>query len=95
MVKIDIDIEKKIIAADAEMHADLEEILLDDGSQQEDIWGSNIYPFETGDDYLEFTSLINIRPSLGNMSMEVSLPDVRSRIKEIVDSLILRGDNAA
>ena len=46
MVKIDIDIERKIIAADAEMHADLEEILLEAGSKQEDVWGANIYPEE-------------------------------------------------
>ncbi len=95
MVKIDIDIERKIIAADAEMHADLEEILLEAGSKQEDVWGANIYPEELDDAYIEYTSLINIRPSVGNNSMEVESVEIRSKIKEIVESLILRSTNAS
>ena len=95
MVKIDVDVELGIIAADAEMHADLEEALLENGSQQQSIWGANIYPDETGDGYLEYTSLINIRPSVGNLSMEVESSNIRAIIKAIVDRLVVRGSHAA
>lgn len=39
MIKAVVDIEKEIIAIDAELHADLEGLLLDEGSRQADLWG--------------------------------------------------------
>ena len=58
LLKIVVDIEKNLIAVDAEMHADLEQILLKDGSAQQDLWGANIYPFRLEKDQIEYTSLI-------------------------------------
>ena len=71
MIKADVDVEKQIMALDAELHADLETLLLDSGSLQENIWGINIFPDKSPDECIEFTSLINIRPSQHNCSMEV------------------------
>jgi hypothetical protein len=84
MIKIVVDISRGILAIDGEMHADLEHLLLADGSSQENLWGANIYPAKKEDDFLEFTSFINIRPSQGNRSMEVIDPGIRAEIKEIV-----------
>ena len=58
LLKIVVDIEKNLIAVDAEMHADLEQILLKDGSALQDLWGANIYPFRLEKDQIEYTSLI-------------------------------------
>ena len=58
LLKIVVDIEKNLIAVDAEMYADLEQILLKDGSAQQDLWGANIYPFRLEKDQIEYTSLI-------------------------------------
>ena len=89
MLKIVIDIKKRILAIDAEMHSDLEELLLQEGSDQIDLWGANIYPEIDGDGFLEFTSFINIRPSAGNKSMEVQDKQIREKIKDIVLGLLI------
>lgn len=86
MVKAVVDLEKEWIAVDAEMHADLEKILLEENSQQGNLWGFNIF---WGDPYrIEFTSLINIRPAQGNRGMEVTDPVTRQKIEIITRKLI-------
>lgn len=90
MIKMVVDVEQEIIAADAELHADLEALLLDNGSRQCDLWGINIYPDKNEDDYIEYTALINIRPSQENRSMEVEDTSVRSKIREICARLLQR-----
>lgn len=87
MVKIVVDVERKLLALDAEMHADLEELLLENESSQQELWGANLY-FDRPD-YIEFTSLINIRPGQGNKSMEVMDPAIRQKMQDIVHALIL------
>lgn len=87
MVKIVIDVERKIIALDAEMHADLEQRLLEENSNQRFLWGANLYFDKPG--FIEFNSLINIRPGQGNMSMDLQDKKLQEEIKTIVDKLIL------
>lgn len=88
MVKIVVDIEKEFVALNAEMHADLEELLLENGSEQKNLWGANIY-FSKPDE-IEFTSLINIRPAQSNKSMEVLDPEIRKKMAHIVQKRITR-----
>ena len=88
LIKIVVDTEKEIIAADAELHADLEEFLLSKGSALEFLWGANMYPHKSGDDSIEYTAFINIRPSLNNRSMEIEDDDIRKKVKDIVNKLI-------
>jgi hypothetical protein len=90
MMKIVVDVKKEILAIDAEMHADLENLLIMNNSEQQNLWGANIYPFNEGDDYMEYTSFINIRPSQNNRSMEVKDVEIRMKIMQIVNHLILR-----
>ena len=68
MTKGVVDIEKEVVAIDAELQADLEMLLLKNGSKQEQLWGIDLYPDENGEDFLEFDSLINIRPRQNNRS---------------------------
>jgi hypothetical protein len=89
LIKIVVDIDREIIAADAEMHADLEEVLLSGGSSQEFLWGANLYPDKAREDFIEYTAFSNIRPSQHNRSMEVEDPEIRSKIKSIVEKLII------
>jgi len=88
MVKIVVDIEKEIIALDADLHVDLEQALLENGSEQKDLWGANIY-FE-GPLYLEYTSLINIRPTQANRSMEIEDPATQNKLSGVVQKLITK-----
>jgi hypothetical protein len=90
MVKAVVDVERGIMAIDGELHADEESLLLENGSKQASLWGINIYPDAAGDDWLEFDSLINLRPSQGNRSRGVDDPQVRERIKSIVWRLVRR-----
>ena len=90
MVKAVVDIDRGIMAVDAELHADEEGLLLENGSRQTSLWGINIYPEMAGDDWLEFDSLINLRPSQGNRSRGVDDPQIRERIRGTVSRLIRR-----
>ena len=88
LVKAVVDVDRGLMAVDAEMHSDEEALLLEDGSEQRSLWGVNIYPELTGDDRLEFDSMINIRPSQGNRSRGVDDEETRVRIRALVDRLI-------
>jgi hypothetical protein len=92
MVKYVVDVEREIAAVGGELHADAEQLLLEDGSRQEDLWGANYYPGRGEDGCIEFTSLINIRPSQGNRSMEIEDDAVRARVRELTNRLIGRGE---
>lgn len=87
-VKAVVDIERNIMAIDAEMHSDLEAALLNDGSLQYDIWGINLYPDKSRDEWIEFDSLINIRPKMKNMSRDVEDNETRNIIINIVEKLV-------
>lgn len=88
MTKAVVDIEKKIIALDAELHSDLETYLLENSSKQENLWGINLYPYKDKNDFIEYTALINIRPHQNNRSMEIEDQKIRKKIEEIVYNLI-------
>ena len=88
MIKGVADVKRHILAIDAELHADLERLLLEEGSAQEDLWGFNLWVEEEGEDFIEFDSLINIRSWQGNPSRDVSNPEVRVAIKSIVEKFI-------
>ena len=88
MVKAVVDVQRGLIGVDAELHADIEKALLAQGSQQSDLWGINLYPEMEGDDFIEFDSLINIRPTQGNRSRDVLDPNTRKRITDIVNTLM-------
>ena len=88
MIKCVADVDKGLLAIDADLHADLERLLLENGSQQASLWGLNLYPDETGDDFIEYDSLINIRSWQGNPSRDVLNQDVRDKIADIVDKFI-------
>ena len=92
MVKYVVDVDRGIAAVGGELHADAEQLLLDAGSRQEDLWGANYYPDRDPVDCIEFTSLINIRPSQGNRSMEIENDDIRDRVRELTHQLIGRGE---
>ncbi len=88
MTKAVVDVKREVVAIEAELHSDLEAYLLENNSEQEDLWGINLYPFKEKEDFIEYTSLINIRPHQDNYSMEVKSLEIKERIKEIVERLI-------
>ena len=89
LVKGVVDIEKEIMAVDAELHADLEALLLEKESKQDVLWGINLYPEESDENFLEFDSMINIRPRQGNKSRGVEDIEIQKRIRDIVSKLVV------
>jgi hypothetical protein len=88
LVKAVVDIEKELMAIDAELHSDEEALLLNEGSEQADVWGINIYPELSSGERVEFDSMINLRPRAGNRSRGIDDPEIRSKIISIVNALI-------
>jgi len=88
LIKAVVDIQKEIMAVDAELHSDEEALLIKEGSRQQDIWGINIYPDLPLDQRIEFDSMINLRPRLGNRTRGIEDPEICSKIKLIVNRLI-------
>jgi hypothetical protein len=88
MVKACVDIRRGVMAIGGELHSDEEAVLLDDESTQADVWGINIYPEETGDAWIEFDSMINVRPAQGNRSRGVEDPAIQSEIRRVVAMLV-------
>ena len=88
MVKVVVDIDKNFMALGGELHADEEQILIANGSQQKNLWGINLYPDLTGDDFIEFDSLINIRPRQNNRSRGVENEEIRKAIATVVKKLV-------
>lgn len=90
LVKAVVDTQKGIMAIDAIMHSDIENHLLNQGSNQGDLWGINIHPTLKDDDWIEFDSLINLRPSWGNRSRGVDDPTIQKQIRDTVTKLVKR-----
>jgi hypothetical protein len=84
MIKIVVDIRRRIMAGGGEMHSDCESVLLDNGSEQDDLWGANWYPAEQR---IEFESLINIRPRLGNRNILIQDEDLRQKVESVTRAI--------
>lgn len=88
LVKAVVDIEKGIMVVDVDMHVDAEAEMLENGSEQENLWGINIHPEEPAESQIEFDSMINIRPAQGNRSRSVENPVLQKKIITIVKKLV-------
>lgn len=89
LVKAVVDVSRGLMVVDADMHADEEAALLEDGSRQADLWGVNLYPGQFGTpDFIEFDSMINIRPSQGNRTRSVDDPAARAAVESVIAGLV-------
>ena len=91
LVKAVVDVHREIMVVDAELHSDEESLLLEQGSRQEDLWGINLYPEfdKNSEDFIEFDSMINLRPSQNNRSRGVDDQAVRDKIIAVVHRWII------
>jgi hypothetical protein len=89
-VKGVVDLRRAVLLIDADMHSDQEAALLAEGSAQRDVWGINLYPQLSGPDWIEFDSMINLRPSFGNRSRGVDDAATRETVRAVIESLVRR-----
>ncbi len=88
LVKAVVDVEKEIMAVDGELHSDEQELLIEKGSQYGNLWGINIYPEIKNENWIEFDSLINLKPALGHRTRSVENQEIREKIIKIVNKLV-------
>lgn len=79
-IKLAVDVELEIAAGGAEMHYECEEVLLEAGSKQQNIWGAG-WLWQTKE--IRFDSYINIRPPQ-NRNIEIQDPILREKVSKIV-----------
>lgn len=89
MIKGAVDVENEIMALGGEYHVDANMVLIEHGSRQNNIWGFNLYLEKEGDDWIEYVSLINIRPADENRSMFIENEQLRDKIREIISKKIV------
>lgn len=88
MVKAVVDVEAGLMAIGGELHSDEEAILLDNGSRQSNLWGINLYPEKPPEEWIEFDSMTNVRPSGGNRSRHIESVEIREAVTQIVHRLV-------
>jgi hypothetical protein len=89
LVKAVVDVEKNILAVDAEMHIDLEQLLIEkENCEPKNLWGINIWPEKSGDDFIEFDSMINLKPGFGNRTRGIDSAEIREKILKIINKLV-------
>ncbi|HRC43034.1 MAG TPA: DUF5674 family protein [Nitrospira sp.] len=88
MVKAVVDVEQSLMAIGGELHSDEEAMLLEQGSLQKNLWGINLYPERPAEEWIEFDSMINVRPSGGNRSRYLERPEIRQAVTTIVNRLV-------
>jgi hypothetical protein len=88
LVKVAVDIEKEILSAGGEFHADGLEALIQNGCRPQNIWGANIYLDKSKEKRIEFVALINIRPAQNNRAMEIQDLKIKNKVKKVIDKLI-------
>lgn len=89
LVKVVVDVDKKVMAIDAELHSELMELLIKkERCQHQNLWGINLLANKSGEGFIMFDSLINLKPSLGNRTREIEKSEIREKITNIVNSLV-------
>ena len=84
-IKLAVDIQRNILAGGGQMHADCESVLLQDGSQQSEIWGADWIP---SIQKVEFDALINIRPNQQNYAMTIQDSNIKQRVETITRQIL-------
>ena len=90
MVKAVVDVDRELLAVDGELHSDLQALLIENGSQPQNLWGVRLHPHLDGEEFVEFRSKINLRPAQGNRSLAVESADTRERILRVLAKRIER-----
>jgi len=88
LVKIAVDTKKEIIALGGEWHSECQEVLIENGSINKNIWGANVTVSAPKKDRVTFHSLINVKPHCGHQQMEIQNADIKEKITQIIDKLI-------
>lgn len=91
IIKVVVDVEQEIMAVGGELHADEEVLLMEEcGSVRKNTWGINLYLEKSGEDFIEFDSMVNIKPQYNNRSRSVEDSNIRNKIRKIIGKIVLK-----
>ncbi|MBI4038879.1 hypothetical protein HY384_02880 [Candidatus Daviesbacteria bacterium] len=85
-IKVVVDIERGILAGGGKRHVDAEQLLLKEGSKQDNLWGGGL-DLETKE--VDYNSMINIRPILGNMSRDIMSQEIREKFDKNIKKFLM------
>jgi len=89
IIKAVVDVRQEILGVGGELHIDIQSLLIEkENSQGQDTWGINLYLEKTGDDFIEFDSMINLKPLLGNKTRGIGNLEIQNKIREIISKLV-------
>ena len=89
IIKAVVDVAQGIMGVGGELHVDIQSVLVEqENSRGTDIWGINLYLEKSGDDFVEFDSMINLKPNVGNRTRNVEDEAIREKILEVVKRLV-------
>lgn len=89
LVKAVVDVAQGIMGVGGELHVDIQSILIEkENSRGDTTWGINLYVDKTGDEFVEFDSMINLKPMSGNRTRGIENSETKKSIREIVDRLV-------
>ncbi len=89
IIKAVVDVERGIMGVGGELHVDIQSLLIEKEHSRGDMtWGINLYPDKTGDDFIEFDSMVNLKPAAGNRTRGVESEEVQAKIRGIVSQLV-------
>jgi hypothetical protein len=80
-IKLAVDMKRRVLAGGGALHADCEAVLLEDGSNQSDIWGADWIPKT---EEIKYEAFINIRPAQNNRAMTIQDKKIRHLFNDIV-----------
>ncbi len=79
--KVVVDIEKEILSAGGEYHIDCEQLLIANGSSQENLWGGG---FRFTSSEVDFMALTNYKPGINHFTYEISIPEIREKVEKVI-----------
>ena len=89
LVKAVVDVDQEIMAVGGELHSDGElELAEKENSKREHTWGINLWPGRTEERWIEFDSVINLKPSLSNRSRDIEDPETKTKVKSVINKLV-------
>lgn len=88
MIKGCVDIEQGRVALGGDYHIESSELLTDNDSRFEDVWGFNIRFEENPDGVLEFDSMVNIKPNFGNRSRGIHNEEILEKARAVIYKFI-------
>ncbi|TSC62820.1 MAG: hypothetical protein G01um101448_361 [Parcubacteria group bacterium Gr01-1014_48] len=92
MAKLAVDVERRVLALGGEWHSEAQEVLVADGSEANDVWGANFYPWKEPRERIVYVSLINLKPALLHRKMEIRDPGLRKKIHDSITRFLLDDD---